>query len=380
MRLRKVTALAAAGFLAVSLAGCGGSGSEEAAATTAAAGTTAQAQREESPADTTAAASEADNGATEAKVIRVGFTNSYNGNSYRQTEEKQMQIAADKLIAEGYISEYTVAEANQDTATQIAQIEDFITQGYDIIIVDPASTSSLNNAIMEACDAGIPVITVNDGPVDCSHDLLYQMFFENEGMTQALTEYVCQQMGGSGNLIELRGTAGTTTDDQFHQGVLTALEKYPDVKIVSEIYTDWTASKAQTELNSVLPTLTDVKGLVTQGGDAYAAVQAFLSAGYSQADLPVIAGDNRGSFLNWWAEEAPEGYQTLSAASNPWIGAMSLYVAVDICNGHKVANDMSVPFGMIDADALPGYTGLGADDVAFTEMTWDEIRTRIEAQ
>ncbi len=380
MRLRKVTALAAAGFLAVSLAGCGGSGSEEAAATTAAAGTTAQAQREESPADTTAAASEADNGATEAKGIRVGFTNSYNGNSYRQTEEKQMQIAADKLIAEGYISEYTIAEANQDTATQIAQIEDFITQGYDIIIVDPASTSSLNNAIMEACDAGIPVITVNDGPVDCSHDLLYQMFFENEGMTQALTEYVCQQMGGSGNLIELRGTAGTTTDDQFHQGVLTALEKYPDVKIVSEIYTDWTASKAQTELNSVLPTLTDVKGLVTQGGDAYAAVQAFLSAGYSQADLPVIAGDNRGSFLNWWAEEAPEGYQTLSAASNPWIGAMSLYVAVDICNGHKVANDMSVPFGMIDADALPGYTGLGADDVAFTEMTWDEIRTRIEAQ
>lgn len=380
MRLRKVTALAAAGFLAVSLAGCGGSGSEEAAATTAASGTTAQAQKEESPADTTAAAPEEDSGASEAKGIRVGFTNSYNGNSYRQTEEKQMQIAADKLMAEGYISEYTVAEANQDTATQIAQIEDFITQGYDIIIVDPASTSSLNNAIMEACDAGIPVITVNDGPVDCSHDLPYQMFFENEGMTQALTEYVCQQMGGSGNLIELRGTAGTTTDDQFHQGVLTALEKYPDVKIVSEIYTDWTASKAQTELNSVLPTLTDVKGLVTQGGDAYAAVQAFLSAGYSQADLPVIAGDNRGSFLNWWAEEAPEGYQTLSAASNPWIGAMSLYVAVDICNGHKVANDMSVPFGMIDADALPGYTGLGADDVAFTEMTWDEIRTRIEAQ
>lgn len=60
-----------------------------------------------------------------------------------------MQIVADKLKADGYISEYTVAEANQDTATQIAQIEDFITQGYDIIIVDPASTSSLNNAIME---------------------------------------------------------------------------------------------------------------------------------------------------------------------------------------------------------------------------------------
>lgn len=379
MKLRKVTALAAAGIMALSLAGCGGSSNETAATTaaetTTAAATAAEEEKEEAPAEAAQGDSK-----TEAKGIRVGFTNSYNGNSYRQTEEKQMQIVADQLIADGYISEYTVAEANQDTATQISQIEDFITQGYDIIIVDPASTSSLNNAIMEACDAGIPVITVNDGPVDCDHELLYQMFFENEAMTQALTEYVCEQMGGSGNLIELRGTAGTTTDDQFHQGVLNALEKYPDVKIVSEIYTDWTASKAQTELNSVLPTLSDVKGLVTQGGDAYAAVQAFLSAGYSMDDLPVIAGDNRGSFLNWWADEAPEGYKTLSAASNPWIGAMSLYVAVDICNGDTVANNMSVPFGMVDADSLSGYTGLGDDDVAFTEMSWDDIRTQIEAQ
>ena len=354
MKLKKVVALVAVGAVATNLVAC--SSSSGGSATTAAAETTA-AVAETKAAETTAAA--AKDG--EAKGIKVGFTNSYNGNSYRQTEEKQMQIVADKLKADGYISEYTVAEANQDTATQIAQIEDFITQGYDIIIVDP-------------------VITVNDGPVDCEADLLYQMYFENEEMTKALTEYVCEQMGGSGNLIELRGTAGTTTDDQFHQGVLAALEKYPDVKIVSEIYTDWTASKAQTELNSVLPTLSDVKGLVTQGGDAYAAVQAFLSAGYSADTLPVIAGDNRGSFLNWWANEAPEGYKTLSAASNPWIGAMSLYVAVDICNGENVVNNMSIPFGMVDADTLSQYTGLGDDDVAFTEMSWDDIRTQIETQ
>ena len=307
---------------------------------------------------------------------RIGFTNSYNGNSYRQTEEAQMAIAVEKLKAEGWIKEYTIAEANQDAAAQIAQIEDFITQGYDIIIVDPASTSSLNNAIEEACEAGIPVITVNDGPVDYSNKLLYQMFFENEDMTRALAEYVCEQMGGSGNLIELRGTAGTTTDAQFHDGVLKALEKFPDVKIVAEIYTDWTASKAQTELNSVLPTLGEVKGLVTQGGDAYAAVQAFKSAGYKT--LPVIAGDNRGSFLNWWAKEAPAGYKTLSAASNPWIGAMSLYVAIDILEGLPVKNDMVVQFGSVDAESLPRHTGLGGDDVAFTELSWEEIRNTVE--
>ena len=41
---------------------------------------------------------------------------------------------------------------------------------------------------------------------------------------------------------------------------------------------------------------------------------------------------------------------------------------------------MSIPFGMVDADTLSQYTGLGDDDVAFTEMSWDDIRAQIETQ
>ncbi len=307
-----------------------------------------------------------------AEGYKIGFAQSYNGNSYRQTQEAQMEIVADELKEAGYISEYTVAEANQDVATQIQQIQDFAMQGYDLIIVDPASASSLNDAIQEVCDMGIPVFDINDGPITMDHENLYHMTFDNVDMMYELTKYVCEEMGGSGNLIELRGTAGVAVEDEFHSGVLKALEEYPDVEIVAEIYTDWTASKAQTELNTILPTLDKVDGLVTQGGDAYAAVQAFQSAGYDE--LPVIAGDNRGSFLNWWAEEAPEGYKTLSAASNPWIGAFSLYAAVDLLDGNELSNNLVIPFGRVDSDVLSEYVGLGNDDVAFTAYTWDEVR------
>lgn len=309
-----------------------------------------------------------------ADGYRIGFAQSYNGNSYRQTQEAQMAIVAEELKASGEIAEYTVAEANQDVATQIQQIQDFAMQGYDLIIVDPGSASALNDCIQEVCDMGIPVFEINDGPITMDHENLYHIYFSNPEMLYALTKYVCEQMGGSGNLIELRGAAGNATDEDFHKGVLQALEEYPDVKIVAEIYTDWTASKAQTELNSILPTLDKVDGLVTQGGDAYAAVQAFLSAGYTADTLPVIAGDNRGSFLNWWAKEAPEGYKTLSAASNPWIGAFSLYAAVDLLDGNKLSNNIIMPFGQVDADLLPGYVGLGDDDVAFTAYTREEIK------
>ena len=86
---------------------------------------------------------------------KIGFTDNYNGNSYHQSMEKYMTETADKLKDEGHISELTIVEANQDAATQISQIQDFVMQGYDLIVVDPCSTSSLNSAVQEACDAGI---------------------------------------------------------------------------------------------------------------------------------------------------------------------------------------------------------------------------------
>ena len=61
-----------------------------------------------------------------ADGYRIGFAQSYNGNSYRQTQEAQMAIAAEELKASGEIAEYTVAEANLDVATQIQQIQDFV--------------------------------------------------------------------------------------------------------------------------------------------------------------------------------------------------------------------------------------------------------------
>lgn len=288
-----------------------------------------------------------------------------------------MQEAADELKEEGYISELTIVEANQDASTQISQIEDFIMQDYDIIVVDPCSTSSLNSAVQEACDAGIPVLVINDGPIDLENDLLYQLNFDFVDLAETLTTEVCEKIGGKGNIIELRGTAGTTCDTDMHQGVLNALEKYPDVKVVAEIYTDWTGSKAQSELNSVLPTLDKVDGLVTQGGDAYAAVQAFISAGYEE--LPVIAGDNRGSFLKWWATEAPEGYETISGACNPWDGAIAMYIAVDILNGEEVVNNMNCPFGYVEADIVAEYADMAEDEVASTTYDWDTIKSEIES-
>ncbi|WP_312433560.1 ABC transporter substrate-binding protein [Lacrimispora sp.] len=363
MKKNKWIALLVGGAMVLSLAACGGKSSPEP--------TTTAAETEKQAADTKAAAETKGEG----KGYVIGFSNSYNGNTYRQAMESYLKEAAEELKKTGEVSEVIFAESNQNNSTQVQQIENFILQKVDAIIIDPGSATALNGAIQEASDAGIPCIIINDGPVSSKADLCYQINFDTIAQMGYLTDYVCKTIGGKGNIIELRGTAGSEFDNIAHEGVLKVLEKYPDVKVVSEIYTDWTGSKAQSELASVLPTLKEkVDGIVTQGGDSYAAVQAFQSAGL---DLPIIGGDNRGYFLKWWALEAPDGYDTVSVSSNPWDGASGLYVAVDILDGKNVPKEMIHPFGIVTKDEVMNYTDVADEVIAGPTYDRDWVRENL---
>lgn len=373
MKKSKWIAMLVGGAMICSLAACGGQSSSAPASTAAPTEKTADTTAAEAG-DITEAADAAAEDKGEGKGYVIGFSNSYNGNTYRQAMEGYLKEAAEELQKTGEVSEVIFAESNQNNSTQVQQIENFILQGVDAIIIDPGSATALNGAIQEASDAGIPCIIINDGPVSSEAELCYQINFDTIAQMGYLTEYVCEAIGGKGNIIELRGTAGSEFDNIAHEGVLKVLEKYPDIKVVAEIYTDWTGSKAQSELASVLPTLDKVDGVVTQGGDSYAAVQAFQSAGL---DLPIIGGDNRGYFLKWWANEAPEGYDTVSVSSNPWDGATGLYVAVDILDGMDVPKEMIHPFGIVTKDEVKDYADVADEAICCPTFDRDWVRENL---
>ena len=374
MKKSKWIAMLVGGAMICSLAACGGQSSSAPASTAAPTEKTADTTAAEAGDTTEAAADAAAEDKGEGKGYVIGFSNSYNGNTYRQAMEGYLKEAAEELQKTGEVSEVIFAESNQNNSTQVQQIENFILQGVDAIIIDPGSATALNGAIQEASEAGIPCIIINDGPVSSEAELCYQINFDTIAQMGYLTEYVCEAIGGKGNIIELRGTAGSEFDNIAHEGVLKVLEKYPDIKVVAEIYTDWTGSKAQSELASVLPTLDKVDGVVTQGGDSYAAVQAFQSAGL---DLPIIGGDNRGYFLKWWANEAPEGYDTVSVSSNPWDGATGLYVAVDILDGKDVPKEMIHPFGIVTKDEVKDYADVADEAICCPTFDRDWVRENL---
>lgn len=296
----------------------------------------------------------------ETDGLIIGFSNSFNGNTYRQTMESEFKKLAQEMIMSGVIEDYKILESNNNIATQVTQIESLILDGVDAIILDPGSASGLNGAIERAWDAGIPVIIINDGPV--TTDKCYEINFDTALLAKTAIQYLVDRLDGKGNIINIRGMAGVPFDEDFNNALQEVLAENPEMKIVGEVYGEWTSSVAQQQIASILPSIDHVDGVIGQGGDGYGAVQAFES---SDKELPIIIGGNRGNFLSWWAEKKLEsGYETFSWASNPWNGAAALYVAVDILNGEDVPRVMVMSGLNITQDMIEDYDNLPADYVA----------------
>ena len=307
---------------------------------------------------------------------KIGFTDNYDGNTLHQQQERYFEELAESMKAQGIISEYYMTVANKDVATQVSQIENFIMMGCDAIIIDPTSSSGLDGAIKEAKDAGVEVMIFNDGPVtspDC-----YQLNVDCVYNFGYLTEWACEKLNYEGNVLLVRGIAGTSYDELAYKGATDVLAKYEGMNIVGEVYGEWTSTVTQTEISAILPSLPKVDLVVGQSGDAYGAAMAFESAGL---DIPLITGGNRGEFLNWWMKEYEKnGYETISGVATPWFSAAALYMVIDILDGMEVPQYTYYPMDLITQDTLFNFEGIADTEVATTVHDLQWVRDELETQ
>ena len=209
--------------------------------------------------------------------MRIAFSNNYAGNSWRQAMLKSYDIVTKKALADKVVAAADVfTTADQEVPTQAAQIQNLILQGYNAIVIDAASPDALNGAVKQACDAGIVVVSF-DGVVTAP--CAYRVVIDYEGMGKEEVNQMAKFQPKGGNLLEIRGLAGTSIDDAIHKGILEGVAAHPEFKIVNSVTGNWDQTTAQKAVATVLPSLPDVIGIVDQGGDGYGAAQAFAAAG-----------------------------------------------------------------------------------------------------
>ena len=186
---KKVTAMALASMMALSLAGCGGSSSTTAttaAATEAAKETTAAATEAAKEAATTAAAAAATTDVADKKV----------GISIYKFDDNFMTLYRTELVR--YLTEdlgfkaenVVVQDGKGDQAEQTNQIQNFITQKYDVLILNLVQASSAPEITDMCKEAGIPVVYINREP-----DAAEEERWESEGLNATYVGCDARQSG-----------------------------------------------------------------------------------------------------------------------------------------------------------------------------------------
>ncbi len=286
-------------------------------------------------------------GHAETSGKRIAFSNNYAGNSWRQAMLKSWDIVTKKAVSDGVVAAADVfTTADKAVPTQAAQIQNLILQGYDAIVIDAASPDALNGSIKQACDAGITVVSF-DGIVTAP--CAYRVVVDFEKMGEEEVDHMAKFQPDGGNLLEIRGLAGTSIDDAIHSGIVKGVKKHPEFKIVGNVEGDWDQTTAQKAVASILPSLPKIVGVVDQGGDGYGAAQAFDAAGRPQ---PTIIMGNRQDELEWWKQQKEKnGYKTWSASIAPGVCTLAFWIAQQILDGRKdIPHDLTVPYLAFNQD------------------------------
>ncbi len=214
----------------------------------------------------------------------IGMSQANKGEPWRQAMNDQIAAAA----ADHPEIKVVFADAAQDNAKQVADIENFISQGVDLLIVSPNEAAPLTDVVAKAYELGIPVILLDRKVLGDEYTMWIGA--NNEFIGKTAGERVakwCEDQGYSPcNVLEIRGLEGSTPAQERGDGFREGIESNPDVEIVASQNADWLREKAVPVSQAMLQANPDVH--VVYAHNDPMAEAAIISAETAGLDLSKI--------------------------------------------------------------------------------------------
>ena len=183
--------------------------------------------------------------------------------------------------------------ANNDVNTQASQIEAFIHQKVDAILVAAVNASTLSPQIDEADKAGIPVFAVNlqlDQPA--AGKLKSYVGPDDVGAGAQEAKYLADALGGKGSVVIMQGPIGSSAEIDRTKGINQELAKYPGIHVLATQPANWDRNQAYTLTQNWLSSYgTRINGVVSENDDmAIGALRALTAAGRGEVKVVGIDG------------------------------------------------------------------------------------------
>jgi ribose transport system substrate-binding protein len=290
----------------------------------------------------------------------IGFSNPGGvGNGWR---EEMVCAAKAQALASGEVASMNIIHRDTDPQGQLEDLRNLIAAGVDAIVLNPSDPEALNSAIAEATGAGIAVVSI-DAPV--TEPSAYNLSNDQETYGRLGAEWLFEKLGGAGDVFYMRGIAGHPADTARDVGFKAALEQYPDINIVGEVFTNWSQDDGKQQMLDVIASGQNVDGVWTSGIDNVI-VEAYQES--EQPLVPIVGADNAGFVSQLLTVEGLEG----AAVTNPGtVGGAGVKLALQLLNGEAPeSNTVTVDPVLMANDNEEGLAAIEAAQNPDLSPTW----------
>lgn len=292
-------------------------------------------------------------GFASAADIKVGVSMSAFDDTFLTYLREDMDKQA-KSYPKGDGVQLQFEDARADVVKQLSQVENFISQKVDAIIVNPVDTASTANIIKAATAAKIPLVFVNRRPdqKDLPKDVVAVTSDDVEAGKLQM-QYIAEKLGGKGKIVILLGDLANNSTTNRTKGVKEVLAKYPDIKIEQEQTGIWLRDKGMTLVNDWLTQGREFDAVLANNDEmAIGASMALKSAGKEKGSVLIAGVDGTPDGLNAIAK----GHMAASAfqdAKGQAVG--SVEAARKMAKNEATEQNVVIPFKLITPDNVKDF-------------------------
>ena len=247
--------------------------------------------------------------------------------------------------------ELVMVDSKEDVATQLAQVENFVTQKVDAIVVIAANTDAADPMTKAAQDAGIPLLYVNRLPSNLPEGISYVGSESIQaGIMQA--EWIAEQLGGKGNVVIMNGDLAQEAAQKRTEGEKQVFAKFPDIKIIREDTGNWSRDQGLALMENWLASGDQIDAVASNNDEmAIGAIQAIEAAG-KLGEIIVGGVDASPDAL----QEMDKGRLDVTVFQNAkGQGEGGIKVAIALAKGEPVEKYTWIPFELVTPENYKNY-------------------------
>lgn|SRR5699024_1714703 len=242
-----------------------------------------------------------------------------------------------------------VTDANGDASAQLEQIENFIVEGVDAILLNPVETEASSPATQAALDADIPIVNVNaetDTPANAF------VGSDDREAAEIAVNYIAEQLDEEGDMVMIQGNPGQSAEILRGEGAKNTLEDYPNMNLIKEQPAKWSREDALTLTQNWLQSSEEFQAVFAQNDEMAMGAFSAIESANKQDDIILIGVDAIPDALESISEGDLDATVSQNSAEQ---GAEGLEIALKIINGEDYEEEVLIPFELVTEENIDEY-------------------------